>query len=169
MRVLGHMYTNSRHRFGQDLGNFWGEEALPALRPWTGPGCSDGTGLRLEPTRKSLPGVRKPYLHSDRGQDSNRCAWRPLGLDPNASRVPYHGGHYIVVFDPLITSLSLLQKWSAEGIGVLMSIKWSNGAQISVKIVKTVAINLRHLFGIYLNIYLFRTFVKENISFRYTK
>ncbi|MPC17515.1 UNC93-like protein [Portunus trituberculatus] len=29
--------------------------------------------------RKSLPRVRKPNLHMDRGQDSNPCAWRPLG------------------------------------------------------------------------------------------
>ncbi|MPC11412.1 hypothetical protein E2C01_004076 [Portunus trituberculatus] len=31
------------------------------------------------PASKSLPRVRKPNLHSDRGQDSNPCAWRPLG------------------------------------------------------------------------------------------
>ncbi|MPC10156.1 hypothetical protein E2C01_002785 [Portunus trituberculatus] len=31
------------------------------------------------PARKSLPRVRKPNLHSDRGHDSNPCAWRPLG------------------------------------------------------------------------------------------
>ncbi|MPC25294.1 hypothetical protein E2C01_018403 [Portunus trituberculatus] len=31
------------------------------------------------PTRKPLPRVRKPNLHSDRGQDSKPCAWRPLG------------------------------------------------------------------------------------------
>ncbi|MPC95048.1 hypothetical protein E2C01_090242 [Portunus trituberculatus] len=31
------------------------------------------------PTRKPLPRVRKPNLNSDRGQDSNPCAWRPLG------------------------------------------------------------------------------------------
>ncbi|MPC78972.1 hypothetical protein E2C01_073482 [Portunus trituberculatus] len=29
------------------------------------------------PDRK--PRVRKPNLHSDRGQDSNPCAWKPLG------------------------------------------------------------------------------------------
>ncbi|MPC47912.1 hypothetical protein E2C01_041673 [Portunus trituberculatus] len=29
------------------------------------------------PARKPLPRVRKPSLHSDRGQDSNPCAWRP--------------------------------------------------------------------------------------------
>ncbi|MPC43244.1 hypothetical protein E2C01_036885 [Portunus trituberculatus] len=29
--------------------------------------------------RKPLPGVRKPNLHSDRVQDWNPCAWRPLG------------------------------------------------------------------------------------------
>ncbi|MPC69223.1 hypothetical protein E2C01_063440 [Portunus trituberculatus] len=28
--------------------------------------------------RKQLPHVRKLNLHSDRGQDSNPCAWRPL-------------------------------------------------------------------------------------------
>ncbi|MPC89458.1 hypothetical protein E2C01_084408 [Portunus trituberculatus] len=27
---------------------------------------------------KPLPRVRKPNLHSDRGQDSNLCAWKPL-------------------------------------------------------------------------------------------
>ncbi|MPC09386.1 hypothetical protein E2C01_001997 [Portunus trituberculatus] len=26
-----------------------------------------------------LPRVRKPYLHSDRDQDLNSSAWRPLG------------------------------------------------------------------------------------------
>ncbi|MPC43677.1 hypothetical protein E2C01_037330 [Portunus trituberculatus] len=31
------------------------------------------------PERKPLPRVRKPNLYSDRGQDSNPCAWRPLG------------------------------------------------------------------------------------------
>ncbi|MPC41919.1 hypothetical protein E2C01_035529 [Portunus trituberculatus] len=31
------------------------------------------------PARKSVPRVRKPNLHLDRGQDSNPCAWRPLG------------------------------------------------------------------------------------------
>ncbi|MPC49753.1 hypothetical protein E2C01_043564 [Portunus trituberculatus] len=31
------------------------------------------------PAKKPLPRVRKPNLHSDRGQDSNTCAWRPLG------------------------------------------------------------------------------------------
>ncbi|MPC72352.1 hypothetical protein E2C01_066655 [Portunus trituberculatus] len=30
------------------------------------------------PARKPLPRVRKSNLHSDRGQDSNPCAWRPL-------------------------------------------------------------------------------------------
>ncbi|MPC33509.1 hypothetical protein E2C01_026861 [Portunus trituberculatus] len=29
--------------------------------------------------KKPLPRVRKPNLHSDHGQDSNPCAWRPLG------------------------------------------------------------------------------------------
>ncbi|MPC93017.1 hypothetical protein E2C01_088132 [Portunus trituberculatus] len=31
------------------------------------------------PARKPLSRVRKPNLHSDRGQNSNACAWRPLG------------------------------------------------------------------------------------------
>ncbi|MPC27913.1 hypothetical protein E2C01_021102 [Portunus trituberculatus] len=31
------------------------------------------------PARKPLPRVRKPNMNSDRGQDSNPCAWRPLG------------------------------------------------------------------------------------------
>ncbi|MPC76682.1 hypothetical protein E2C01_071106 [Portunus trituberculatus] len=40
------------------------------------------------PARKPLPRVRKPNLHSDRGQDSNPYAWRPI-----ARMVPlYHGG-----------------------------------------------------------------------------
>ncbi|MPC39896.1 hypothetical protein E2C01_033448 [Portunus trituberculatus] len=42
------------------------------------------------PARKPLPRVKKPNLHSDRGQDSNPCAWRPLGLqstyDPTVPR-----------------------------------------------------------------------------------
>ncbi|MPC17580.1 hypothetical protein E2C01_010443 [Portunus trituberculatus] len=51
--------------------------------------------MRLElpfpPARKPLPRVRKSNLHSDRGQDSNPCAWRPS--DPKARMVPlYHGG-----------------------------------------------------------------------------
>ncbi|MPC75075.1 hypothetical protein E2C01_069459 [Portunus trituberculatus] len=37
------------------------------------------------PARKPLPRVRKPSLHSDRGQDSNPCAWRPS--DPKARMV----------------------------------------------------------------------------------
>ncbi|MPC42012.1 hypothetical protein E2C01_035623 [Portunus trituberculatus] len=42
----------------------------------------DSVGYLLSqspPARKSLSRVRKPNLHSDRGQDSNPCAWRPLG------------------------------------------------------------------------------------------
>ena len=31
------------------------------------------------PAREPLPRVRKPNLYSDRGQDSNPRAWRPLG------------------------------------------------------------------------------------------
>ncbi|MPC75934.1 hypothetical protein E2C01_070334 [Portunus trituberculatus] len=41
-----------------------------------------GNGEEMDgnpPTRKPLPRVRKPNLHSDRGQDSNPCTWRPLG------------------------------------------------------------------------------------------
>ncbi|MPC64575.1 hypothetical protein E2C01_058693 [Portunus trituberculatus] len=34
--------------------------------------------------RKPLTRVRKPILHSDRGQDSNSCAFRPLG--PQSTR-----------------------------------------------------------------------------------
>ncbi|MPC91095.1 hypothetical protein E2C01_086110 [Portunus trituberculatus] len=30
------------------------------------------------PARKPLPRVKKPNLHSYRGQDSNPCAWRSL-------------------------------------------------------------------------------------------
>ncbi|MPC79151.1 hypothetical protein E2C01_073664 [Portunus trituberculatus] len=41
------------------------------------------------PTRKPLPRVRKPNLHSDRGQDLNQCAWRPLGpQSTHGSTVP---------------------------------------------------------------------------------
>ncbi|MPC81658.1 hypothetical protein E2C01_076286 [Portunus trituberculatus] len=44
------------------------------------------------PARIPLPRVRKPNLHSDRGQDSNPCAWRPPS-EPIARMVPlYHGG-----------------------------------------------------------------------------
>ncbi|MPC44873.1 hypothetical protein E2C01_038554 [Portunus trituberculatus] len=35
--------------------------------------------VRGPPARKLLSRVRKPNLHSDREQDSNSCAWRPLG------------------------------------------------------------------------------------------
>ncbi|MPC44411.1 hypothetical protein E2C01_038084 [Portunus trituberculatus] len=39
--------------------------------------------------RKPLPRVRKPNLHSDRGQDSNLCARRPLGhQSTHGSTVP---------------------------------------------------------------------------------
>ncbi|MPC57269.1 hypothetical protein E2C01_051247 [Portunus trituberculatus] len=38
---------------------------------------SSGNGT--PPAKKPLPRVRKPNLHSDRGQHSNPCAWRPLG------------------------------------------------------------------------------------------
>ncbi|MPC87339.1 hypothetical protein E2C01_082199 [Portunus trituberculatus] len=39
--------------------------------------------------RKPLPRVRKPNLHSERGQDSNSCAWRPLGpQSAHGSTVP---------------------------------------------------------------------------------
>ncbi|MPC45592.1 hypothetical protein E2C01_039296 [Portunus trituberculatus] len=31
------------------------------------------------PARKPLARVRKPNLYSDRGQDSNPCAWRSFG------------------------------------------------------------------------------------------
>ncbi|MPC13949.1 hypothetical protein E2C01_006699 [Portunus trituberculatus] len=41
------------------------------------------------PARKPLPRVRKPNLHSDRGQDSNPCAWRSLGpQSAHGSTVP---------------------------------------------------------------------------------
>ncbi|MPC42607.1 hypothetical protein E2C01_036230 [Portunus trituberculatus] len=33
------------------------------------------------PAKKPLPRVRKPILRSDRGQDSNPCAWRLLGFE----------------------------------------------------------------------------------------
>ncbi|MPC58119.1 hypothetical protein E2C01_052114 [Portunus trituberculatus] len=34
--------------------------------------------LKAHPLRNRCPRVRKPNLHSDRGQDSNPCASRPL-------------------------------------------------------------------------------------------
>ncbi|MPC54734.1 hypothetical protein E2C01_048659 [Portunus trituberculatus] len=37
--------------------------------------------------RKPLPRVRKPNLHSDRGQDSSPCAWRPLGPQSTSPQV----------------------------------------------------------------------------------
>ncbi|MPC53155.1 hypothetical protein E2C01_047041 [Portunus trituberculatus] len=41
------------------------------------------------PARKPLPRVWKPNLHSDRGQNSNPCAWRPLGAQSTqGSTVP---------------------------------------------------------------------------------
>ncbi|MPC47489.1 putative dipeptidase [Portunus trituberculatus] len=43
------------------------------------------------PARKPLPRVRKPDLHSDRGQDWNPCAWRPLGpQSTHGSTAPRH-------------------------------------------------------------------------------
>ncbi|MPC16128.1 hypothetical protein E2C01_008948 [Portunus trituberculatus] len=51
------------------------------------------------PAREPLTRVRKPNLHSDSGQNSNPCAWRPSDL--KARMVPlYHGGHFdgIVLF-----------------------------------------------------------------------
>ncbi|MPC47677.1 hypothetical protein E2C01_041430 [Portunus trituberculatus] len=45
-----------------------------------------GSGIKAG---KPLPQVRKPNLHSDRGQDSNSCAWRPLGpQSTHGSTVP---------------------------------------------------------------------------------
>ncbi|MPC75765.1 hypothetical protein E2C01_070159 [Portunus trituberculatus] len=41
------------------------------------------------PAKKPLPRVRKPSLQSDRGQDSNPCAWRLLGpQSTHGSTVP---------------------------------------------------------------------------------
>ncbi|MPC42375.1 hypothetical protein E2C01_035997 [Portunus trituberculatus] len=42
------------------------------------------------PGRKPLPQVRKPYLHSDHGQDSNLCTWRPfVPQSMHGSTVPW--------------------------------------------------------------------------------
>ncbi|MPC37243.1 hypothetical protein E2C01_030717 [Portunus trituberculatus] len=41
------------------------------------------------PARKPMPRVRKPNLHSGRGQDANPCAWRL----PKARMVPLHHGN----------------------------------------------------------------------------
>ncbi|MPC54702.1 hypothetical protein E2C01_048626 [Portunus trituberculatus] len=50
---------------------------------------SEGLLFPSPPDRKPLPRVRKPNLHSDRGQDSNPCAWRPLGpQSTHGSSVP---------------------------------------------------------------------------------
>ncbi|MPD03545.1 hypothetical protein E2C01_099186 [Portunus trituberculatus] len=55
-------------------GNLWALEYLLSQSP---------------PARKPLARVRKPNLHSDRGQDSNPCSWRPLGpQSTHGSTVP---------------------------------------------------------------------------------
>ncbi|MPC39097.1 hypothetical protein E2C01_032617 [Portunus trituberculatus] len=44
----------------------------------------------VPPISKPLPRVRKPNLNSDRGQDSNQCAWRPRGSQStHGSTVPF--------------------------------------------------------------------------------
>ncbi|MPC17352.1 hypothetical protein E2C01_010205 [Portunus trituberculatus] len=53
------------------------------------PPVSPSAAPENPPARKPLPRVRKPNLHSDRGQDSNPCAWRPLGpQSTHGSTVP---------------------------------------------------------------------------------
>ncbi|MPC20420.1 hypothetical protein E2C01_013363 [Portunus trituberculatus] len=57
----------------------------------------------LPPARKPLPRVRKPNLHSDRGQDSNPCAWRPLGFQStHGSIVPRRLSTYTMITLPSI-------------------------------------------------------------------
>ncbi|MPC72457.1 hypothetical protein E2C01_066763 [Portunus trituberculatus] len=44
--------------------------------------------------------MRKPDLHSDRGQDSNSCAWRPLRpQSTHDSTVPWRPIHFSHTFD----------------------------------------------------------------------
>ncbi|MPC93793.1 hypothetical protein E2C01_088934 [Portunus trituberculatus] len=52
------------------------------------PACPVFHAAHSPPARKPLPQVRKPNLHSDHGQDSNPCAWRPS--DPKARMVPLY-------------------------------------------------------------------------------
>ncbi|MPC37516.1 hypothetical protein E2C01_030997 [Portunus trituberculatus] len=55
-----------------------------------------GTMQSRPPARTPLPSVRKPNLHSDRGQDSNPCAWRPLGpQSAHGSTVPRRPRHTV--------------------------------------------------------------------------
>ncbi|MPC32742.1 hypothetical protein E2C01_026069 [Portunus trituberculatus] len=52
------------------------------------------------PARKPLARVRKPNLHSDRGQDLNLCAWRPLG--PQST----HGSTVPLLFGPEVEGVA---------------------------------------------------------------
>ncbi|MPC63977.1 hypothetical protein E2C01_058085 [Portunus trituberculatus] len=55
------------------------------------------------PVRKPLPRVRKPNIHSNRGQESNPCAWRSHGpQSTHGSTVPRR------VFNDLLQSCSLM-------------------------------------------------------------
>ncbi|MPC36395.1 hypothetical protein E2C01_029852 [Portunus trituberculatus] len=58
---------------------------------------------RSPPARKPLPRVRNLNLHSDRGKDSNPCAWRPLG--PQSTHGPTVPRRPLILF--AVTSLNL--------------------------------------------------------------
>ncbi|MPC88295.1 hypothetical protein E2C01_083196 [Portunus trituberculatus] len=57
------------------------------------------------PARKPFPRVRKPNLHSYRGQDSNSCAWRPS--DPKACMVPLYHGHDTVLLQATVDYVNI--------------------------------------------------------------
>ncbi|MPC91421.1 hypothetical protein E2C01_086457 [Portunus trituberculatus] len=70
----------------------------PMMRDSNRPGVAG-----FPPARKLLPQVRKPNLHSDRGQDLNPCAWRPLGSQSaHGSTVPQRP----IKFLPILGSTS---------------------------------------------------------------
>ncbi|MPC41560.1 hypothetical protein E2C01_035159 [Portunus trituberculatus] len=60
------------------MGSLWYRGSMCALRTAGSSSTCVQILATVPPARKLLPRVRKPNLHSDRGQDSNLCAWRPL-------------------------------------------------------------------------------------------
>ncbi|MPC07665.1 hypothetical protein E2C01_000232 [Portunus trituberculatus] len=69
------------------------------------------------PARKPLPRVRKPNLHSDRRQDSNPCARRPLGSQStHGSTVPRRPLTWCVYTSDLTLNLSRLASDDRPGI-----------------------------------------------------
>ncbi|MPC68488.1 hypothetical protein E2C01_062690 [Portunus trituberculatus] len=65
--------------------------------------------------RIPLPRVRKPNGHSDRGQDSNPSAWRPLGSQSTqGSNVPRRHPKFDIVLPTLAPYLMLPTLRSAQ-------------------------------------------------------